>query len=962
MNDGANDPALRALADEQRHLRELLARLDTRVAALEQQPAATAAPPAVRPAPPVAVAPVVVAPAVALVPAPPRAAPVPPPLPAFDAAPPPLPPPAPAFVPEPPGPAAAPATTSLEERIGGTWLVRIGVVALLTGLALGVGWLVQNVAPRLGVAGKVAGLYLVAGALTGAGFWLERRAASANPGLRNYARVLLGGGLAAVYFVTYAAGFLPGLRVIPNEFLAGALLLAWAAFMAWTADRRDSQTLATFSLLLAYFTTAIHPAAAFALGSNALLTAAAIVLAGRHRWPVFSFAALLATYGAYTFWRLTGDVQSARDPAHFWPETGFLGIYWALFTAAAFVVPTASLPPRRRAAFLASNHGALFGLVAVWVQGVYPGSFWRWALGFGLTLIALGETRRFGLEAAAAGVSRVLGIIFATLGMAAYFGHGWSLALALAAESVVLLLAAEPPGLTDQVPRDWVNRVQLGLAGVAAFGAFVAAGLELDTSWRDRGSREIEDWGRIASGLAVAGTGLFNAAWSRHRGRAGSAVFAGLGLAVALMLLNRVSRPELFAPLLAAAVVGVTVGLAPALRVPAVAGYGLGYLLIATVRFLERHPWTSAMPPGWETAAVAGAAVALCHWWQRSLAFPWRQEIRWLAQGATALGAVVVLDAALRPAVAPGTWMALGAGLAVLAAGYGLATRSLALGAAGQAFLLSAAGILLERAANPGRVPGGERGFALAPAGAAFLVVAATKRFTPAGWMEARPAARGLATVYEWLGAALFAAWAVRFGPADGRFALLAAAGAGAIAAGLRFGERRWEWQGGALAVVGALVFLTQSFAGIAPRLSWWNVPGLLALAAAGQFARRSLPAAAGLVPRGLPAALTFVAALGGWRWLTDNLSARVGGDWTLAAGWSAYAAALFGAGLALRERRLRWVGLGILGVTMGRIFLVDFWNADTGHRILSLLAFSLVLLGLGFVYNRFGAKLREWM
>lgn len=866
------------------------------------------------------------------------------------------------------------AAASLEERIGGTWLVRIGVVALLTGLALGVGWLYQNVVPHLGPGGKVALLYVVAGALTGAGLFLERRAvAGDNPALRNYARVLLGGGLAAVYFVTYAAGFLPGLRVIASPWLAGALLLAWTGFMAWTADRRGSETLATFALLLAYYTSAVNPTETFTLGANAVLTLTAVVLARRHRWTVFSFVALLATYGAYGFWRLAGDVRPAVDAAHFWLETGFLATYWALFTAAAFVVPAAALSPRRRAAFLATNHGALFALVACWVRAVYPGHLWQWALGFGVVLIALGEARRVGLEPASAGVSRVLGIVFATFGLAAYYdGQGWVLALSLAAESVVLLLAAEPPAITGKTERDWVNRTQLGLAGVAALGAFVCAGWELVMVSRYDPRLDPR---LLAKGLVIVAALLFDAAWVRRRERMGAALFAGLGLGVGLLLLRDVGGAERFATALALGAVVVTVGLVPALRVGAVAAFGGFYLLFAIADFVSRHAWVgnAATPAWWETAAVAGSAVALCHWWQHSKAFAWEPVARGWAQGLAALGAAFTLDAALRPNVAsPGTWMALGAGLALAAAGYGLATRSLALGAAGQIFLLTAAGALLERALGFGRVPLGERWPALAPALAALAIVTLVRRFVWPSLASSPPSPMGRVTriataVYEWFGAVLFAVWTTRFVAADGRFVLLAVVGAATVAAGVWFHERRWTWQGVALAAVGLGVFLEQSLTAAPARLTWWDVPGLLALATAGQFARRGLavsPGSGGVLPRHwLSIALTFAAALAGWRWLTDGLTARVsGGGWTLAAGWSAYAATLFGAGLALRDRHFRWLGLGILGVTLGRIALVEFWNADTPHRILSLLAFSVVLLGLGFVYNRFGAKLRDWL
>ena len=68
----------------------------------------------------------------------------------------------------------------------------------------------------------------------------------------NFARVVLAGGLAAVYYVTYAAHWNPSLLVLRSALLDGALLLGWTAFMVWLADRRGSEVLATFAILLAY--------------------------------------------------------------------------------------------------------------------------------------------------------------------------------------------------------------------------------------------------------------------------------------------------------------------------------------------------------------------------------------------------------------------------------------------------------------------------------------------------------------------------------------------------------------------------------------------------------------------------------------------------------------------------------------------------------------------------------------
>ncbi len=187
-----------------------------------------------------------------------------------------------------------------------------------------------------GPSSKVALLYVGAGTLAGVGAWLERsRSGREMPTVRNYARVLLAGGLAAVYYVTYAAHYYPNLRVIGSPLLAGTLLLGWAAFMVWVADRRGSETVATFAILLAYYTSAVNEIAGFTLVSNLPLTAGAVFLLRRHLWKIFPFASLLATFGSYAYWRYFHlyaswqGLPGASTPIHslsaqgFWVEAAF---------------------------------------------------------------------------------------------------------------------------------------------------------------------------------------------------------------------------------------------------------------------------------------------------------------------------------------------------------------------------------------------------------------------------------------------------------------------------------------------------------------------------------------------------------------------------------------------------------------------------------------------------------------
>ena len=365
--------------------------------------------------------------------------------------PPTLPPPIPGNPPPPPPP-----RESLEVRIGSTWLVRIGVVVVLTALAFFGDYLYHNIVPHLGRGAKVALLYVGAGALTGAGAWLERsRQAREQPRLRQYAQVVFAGGLSAIYYVTYVAHYFENLRVINSALLAGALLLAWTAFMVLLADRRNSETLATVAILLAYYTAAINDGVAgFTLFSNLALSAGAVFLLRRHLWRVFPFASLLATFGSYAFWTYyhsylgwRGDTlppHAQHGPGGFWIESSFLLVYWALFTWVVFTAKDETLPPLRRANFAALNNGAFYLLVTWLVLGEGSGWFWKWSLGFGVALLVLAEgcRRRDRAADGQTGSAYLLqGVLAITVGFLAYFS-GWHLSVVLAAEAVVLLAAS----------------------------------------------------------------------------------------------------------------------------------------------------------------------------------------------------------------------------------------------------------------------------------------------------------------------------------------------------------------------------------------------------------------------------------------------------------------------------------------------------------------------------------------
>lgn len=77
---------------------------------------------------------------------------------------------------------------------------------------------------------------------------------------------------------------------------------------------------------------------------------------------------------------------------------------------------------------------------------------------------------------------------------------------------------------------------------------------------------------------------------------------------------------------------------------------------------------------------------------------------------------------------------------------------------------------------------------------------------------------------------------------------------------------------------------------------------------------------------------------------------------------WAGFAVLIFGLGMIVCERFHRWLGLGVLAAAVGRVVLVDAWKQETIYRVLTFLALGVALLVIGFIYNKFQDKIREWL
>lgn len=841
-------------------------------------------------------------------------------------------------------PAAPPKPLSLEMRLGTFWFVRVGIVLVLGGLAFFAKLAYQEYISRLGPAGKVALLYCAGGLLLGAGWWWQRRPEKET--LRNYGRVLFAGGLAALYFTTYAAHYLEPLQIISSRLLDGVLLLGCAGFMVWCADREQSEVLAMFAVGLAYFTSIITRIGYFTLYSNLVLTLAGVVFLVRNRWAMLSFGSLAATYAAYGFWRFfDGSSWHWASPAEgLWTGTCFLACYWVLFTAAVFLSRDRAFAGQNRSGFLTLNNGAFLTLFLLTMLQVQQGGFWKFALVYGAVLLGCAAAARLLLPAEPLARNAYLtqGLLLVTVGFIVKFS-GLRLALLLGMESVVLLVSGQ-------------QRRNLVLLA----GAYLTAGLSI--GWGIDGLRAMEPPGLwLAAGLG--GLMLVNTVLA-HRGapvrpgyrlRPEPSYFTVLALLIWLVAsYDNTTREHL--PLCLAVEAVLLTGSVYLLRVPEVALFSQGYLVLAQAAWCFDLLNLGYSPPGWHSALLVGLTLGLSHWWQKQKVVSVPPEFSLFCRALYALGLVGLVYFWLAPKCSASGWLALASLLGIVFTVYGVATRAWFIAAFGQIFT-ALSGVLFVGEVLQTQP---EWYTALAPLAALGLLSGGT-----VFWFAQRPEASPrvsaplleTARVYRWVALGMSLLWVWEYIPARERIWVLSLLGLVVFAgAGLRRNREALLFSGvftAAALVVFWLPLLTPS------TVYWPNLLAILALLGERQVAcRRSARYA--LEPA-VDAAVLLAGGLSLWLFVTRWVG-EAGNTRYLTVCWSLLALALFAAGIVLRARRYRWLGLGILGCALVRVVVVDIWNLVALYRVLSLMALGVALLVLGFVYSKYQDKIKEWL
>jgi Predicted membrane protein (DUF2339) len=232
--------------------------------------------------------------------------------------------------PAPPTPSAAappgrPRGRDIEQILGTNWLNKIGIAALVIGVALFLAYKF----PTLTNAEKVGLGYFVSFAVLGTGVFLERKDV-----YRIFARALIGGGWALVFFTTYAMYFVTYTRVIDTEWVDLLLLFAVAWLMVVHTLHYNSQVVTGLAFLLGFTTVAISQNTVYCLAAGAILAFGLVAIVHKRSWFELEVFGLIASYVNHYIW-LRGVIEPMGAERHmfaeFVPSSVLLCTYWALY-------------------------------------------------------------------------------------------------------------------------------------------------------------------------------------------------------------------------------------------------------------------------------------------------------------------------------------------------------------------------------------------------------------------------------------------------------------------------------------------------------------------------------------------------------------------------------------------------------------------------------------------------------
>lgn len=219
---------------------------------------------------------------------------------------------------------------NFEQIVGGKLFHKMGILAVVVGVALLIGYSFKY----LGPVGKIG-----IGYAFGLGMLLFGRFIEKKEDFSMYGKGLIGGAWAITYFTTFAMHHIPAVRLIANPFLGMVFLLCAAVAAVIDTYRYRSQVATGFSYLLIFITIMFSPVSLYSMAAIIPIALSLVFFMLKMNWYGFGLYGMIMTYLlfiGFTGWlnkgaQASGAAVMARE--QFFIAWSFLLFYWGIFVA-----------------------------------------------------------------------------------------------------------------------------------------------------------------------------------------------------------------------------------------------------------------------------------------------------------------------------------------------------------------------------------------------------------------------------------------------------------------------------------------------------------------------------------------------------------------------------------------------------------------------------------------------------
>ena len=220
-------------------------------------------------------------------------------------------------------------TENFEQMLGEKWFNKLGIFAVVIGVALLIGYSFKY----LGPIGKIG-----IGFAFGLGMLIFGRYIEKKKDFSIYGKGLIGGGWAITYFTTFAMHHIPTVRLIGSPFFGMVLLIVVSLLTVVDIYQYKSQVATGFSYLLIFITLMISPVSVFTMLAAIPVALSLIFFMQRMKWMEFGLYGMFMTYVTYMGWFKITNLSSSIPLTHeqFFIAVMFLALYWVIFVCAAF--------------------------------------------------------------------------------------------------------------------------------------------------------------------------------------------------------------------------------------------------------------------------------------------------------------------------------------------------------------------------------------------------------------------------------------------------------------------------------------------------------------------------------------------------------------------------------------------------------------------------------------------------